>query len=69
MKQFDVPIIHKTYQLYLEVYSLKKTIPKIDRHSHWLRVENYYYRYSRIPTTSCLFEPRESSKLTKKDKC
>lgn len=40
MKQFDVPIIAKTYELYREIHTLQKTIPKADRHSLWLRVQN-----------------------------
>lgn len=31
MQQFDVPIIHKTYELYRELHDLQKTIPKVER--------------------------------------
>ena len=40
MKQFDVPIIAKTYELYREIHALQKSIPKTDRHSLWVRVQN-----------------------------
>lgn len=40
MKQFDVPIIAKTYELYREIHALQRTIPKTDRHSLWVRVQN-----------------------------
>mgnify|MGYP002075372893 CR=1 FL=1 len=40
MKQFDVPIIHKTYELYRALHDQQKTIPKIDRFTLWQRSEN-----------------------------
>jgi len=40
MKQFDLPIIHKSYQLYQLLYGFRKTISKMDRHTLWQRVED-----------------------------
>lgn len=40
MQQFDVPIIHKTYELYRELHDLQKTIPKVERFTLWVRCED-----------------------------
>ncbi len=40
MKQFDVPIIHKTYELYRALHDQQKTIPKMERYTLWQRAEN-----------------------------
>ncbi len=40
MKQFEVPIILKTYELYKEIHVLQKTIPKSDRYSLWVKIQN-----------------------------
>lgn len=40
MRQFEVPIVQKTYELFCSLHSLQKSIPKMERHSLWLRVEN-----------------------------
>ena len=40
MQQFDIPIIHKTYELYRSLHDLEKTIPKMDRFTLWQRAEN-----------------------------
>lgn len=39
-ESFDTPIFTKTYDLYKEIYSLRNTLPKSDRHSIWQKVEN-----------------------------
>lgn len=40
MKQFDVPIVQKSYELFRSLHGLQKSVPKMERHSLWLRVEN-----------------------------
>lgn len=40
MQQFDIPIIHKTYELYRSLHDLEKTIPKMDRFTLWQKAEN-----------------------------
>ena len=40
MQQFDIPIIHKAYELYLALHELERTIPKMDRFTVWQRCEN-----------------------------
>jgi hypothetical protein len=40
MKALDVPIVYKSYELFSKLHSLQKSIPKSERHSLWLRVEN-----------------------------
>jgi hypothetical protein len=40
MQQFDIPIIHKTYELYRELHELQRTIPKIERFTLWMRCED-----------------------------
>jgi len=40
MQQFDIPIIHKTYELYRAMHELEKTIPKMERYTLWQRAEN-----------------------------
>lgn len=40
MQQFDIPIIHKTYELYRDVHALEKNIPKMERYTLWQRSEN-----------------------------
>jgi four helix bundle protein len=39
-ESFDVPIFHKTYELYKEIYGFRNTLPKQDRYAIWLKVEN-----------------------------
>jgi len=40
MQQFDIPIIHRTYELYRELHDLQKTIPKVERFTLWVRCED-----------------------------
>jgi hypothetical protein len=40
MQQFDIPIIHRTYELYRELHDLQKTIPKMERFTLWQRCED-----------------------------
>lgn len=40
MQQFDIPIIHKTYELYRALHELERTISKMDRFTLWQRCEN-----------------------------
>ncbi len=40
MQQFDIPIIHKTYELYRELHELQNTIPKMERFTLWVRCED-----------------------------
>ena len=39
MQQLDIPIIHKTYELYKALHELEKTIPKMERFTVWQRSE------------------------------
>ncbi len=40
MQQFDIPIIHKTYELYRGLHELQRSIPKMERYNLWQRCEN-----------------------------
>lgn len=40
MDEFDIPIFKKTYELYRNVYTLRQSIPKQDKHTLWQRIEN-----------------------------
>lgn len=40
MQQFDIPIIHKTYELFRELHELQKTIPKMERFTLWQSCES-----------------------------
>jgi len=40
MQQLDIPIIHKTYDLYRAFHELQRTIPKMERFTVWQRCEN-----------------------------
>ncbi len=40
MQQFDVPIIHKTYELYRKLHELQSSIPKMERFTLWVRCED-----------------------------
>jgi hypothetical protein len=40
MKQLDVPIIAKTYDLYLTLYQLEKSIQKNVRYTLWQKIQN-----------------------------
>ena len=40
MKQFDVPIVHKTYELYRLLHSYEKSISKTQRYTLWQKCEN-----------------------------
>ena len=40
MQQFDIPIIHKTYELYRDLHELQKTIPKMERFTLWQKCED-----------------------------
>lgn len=40
MQQLDIPIVHKTYELYRTLHGLHKTIPKMERYTLWQRSEN-----------------------------
>ena len=37
MQQFDIPIIHKSYEFYRALHDLEKTIPKTQRYTLWQR--------------------------------
>jgi len=39
MQQLDIPIIHKTYELYRVLHDLQQTIPKMERFTLWHRAE------------------------------
>ncbi|MEX0596055.1 MAG: four helix bundle protein, partial [Candidatus Paceibacterota bacterium] len=39
MKQLDVPIIHKVYELYGNLHLERKSIPKSDRYTLWQKCE------------------------------
>ena len=40
MQQLDIPIIHKTYELYRALHELERTIPKMERFTVWQRSQN-----------------------------
>ena len=40
MQQLDIPIIHKTYDLYRALHELERTIPKMERFTVWQRSQN-----------------------------
>ena len=40
MQQLNIPIVHKTYELYRTLHDLQKTIPKMERYTLWQRSEN-----------------------------
>lgn len=40
MKQLDIPIIQRIYELYKLLHTLRRIIPKGDRYALWLRCEN-----------------------------
>ncbi|RIL12310.1 MAG: diversity-generating retroelement protein Avd [Proteobacteria bacterium] len=40
MQQFDIPIIHKTYEFYRALHDLQKVIPKMERFTLWQNCEN-----------------------------
>ena len=40
MKEFNIPIFKKTYELYKTFYSYRNTISKQDRYTIWQRCEN-----------------------------
>jgi len=40
MQQFDIPIIHKAYELYKALHLLQSVIPKMERYTLWQRAEN-----------------------------
>lgn len=40
MKQIDIPIIHKTYELYRALHALQSGIAKMERYTVWARSEN-----------------------------
>jgi len=40
VQQLDIPIIHKTYELYRTLHEIKKSIPKMERYTLWQRSEN-----------------------------
>lgn len=40
MKDLDIPIIRKTYDLYGFFYSLRLTVPKQDRYTIWQKCES-----------------------------
>ena len=39
MQQFDIPIIHKTYELYRLLHETQRTVSKMERHTLWQRSE------------------------------
>ncbi len=39
MQQFDIPIIHQSYEFYRTLHELHKSIPKAERYSLWQRCE------------------------------
>ncbi len=39
MEELDIPIFSKTYDLYKALHALRNTVPKIDRHALWQRIE------------------------------
>ncbi len=40
MQQTEIPIIHKTYELYRLLHDLQRTVSKMERHTLWQRSEN-----------------------------
>ena len=40
MKQQEIPIVHSTYELYRYLHSLSSSVPKLERHTLWARIEN-----------------------------
>lgn len=40
MQQLDVPIIHKSYELYHALHEIQRSVPKIERYTLWQRCEN-----------------------------
>lgn len=40
MRELDIPILRKTYDLYASFYSLRLTVPKQDRYTIWQKCEN-----------------------------
>lgn len=40
MQQFDIPIMHKTYELFRELHALQTSIPKMERFTLWQHCEN-----------------------------
>lgn len=39
MKEYNLPIFKKVYDLYKAIHSLRNTLPKQDRHTVWQRTE------------------------------
>lgn len=39
MQQLEIPIIHKTYELYRALHDLQKIISKMERYTLWARCE------------------------------
>ena len=40
MKDLDIPILRKAYDLFMFFYSLRLTVPKQDRYTIWQKCEN-----------------------------
>jgi hypothetical protein len=40
MKDFDIPIVRKSYDLYALFYSIRLSVPKQDRYTLWQKCEN-----------------------------
>lgn len=40
MEEFDIPIFRKIFELYLNLHSLKNSIPKQDRYTLWQKCED-----------------------------
>ena len=40
MNDLDIPILKKSYDLYIEFYKLRLTVPKQDRYTLWQKSEN-----------------------------
>lgn len=51
MEEFDIPIFKKNYDLYKMLCIMRSSVPKQDRYSVWLRVEN-----TSLDLTELLFE-------------
>jgi hypothetical protein len=40
MQQLDIPLVYQSYEFYKELNKLRKSVPKTDRYTIWLKCEN-----------------------------
>ena len=66
MKQFDIPIIYSSYELYRDLQSYQKNISKITRYTLWVKCENCSLRILELLLqTVYLTQEKKVSQLTR----